>query len=100
MGFELVSALREAGFRIEGICVKATLLTPKVDNLIAKIGVMMLPRTMAPGIIAADGADPDQLERQLAGERAKALRRCHGKRCSGLGASRLTEVTLRNPITR
>jgi len=71
MGYELVPALRDAGFTIEGLQVEASMFIPEQDNLIAKMFPMMMPRLVAAGVATPSDFDLDQLERQLADERAE-----------------------------
>lgn len=70
MGLGLAAALRDAGFAIEGIRVEATMLIPEQDNLVSRLATMMIPRMVAAGVATANEHDADQLERQLADERA------------------------------
>jgi len=72
MGYELVPALRDAGFAIEGLQVEASMFIPEQDNLIAKMVPMMMPRLVAAGVATPRDFDLDRLERQLADERAES----------------------------
>lgn len=72
MGFELVPALRDVGFDINGVLVDATMLTPELENPVAQVGALMLPRMIAAGVATAGELDPDLLARQLADERERS----------------------------